>query len=111
VESYEDAIKIIMREHKVDEPTAALMVADIYPALTAADEEASRRARVDFDPIDSEALGLLYTPPAPKGRPVPIDDDRSPAGAILAQAERMEAKRTGDHYRNLSKRTSMHLAR
>lgn len=105
-ESYEDAIRIIMREHKVDEPTAALIVADVYPALAAFD--ASTQPDIAFDPVDAEAVGLVYHKPLPSGRAVPVDDDRSPAGAIFAQAERLAAKRTGDRYRKMSRATSMH---
>lgn len=105
-ESYEDAIKIIMREHRVDEPTAALMVADVYPALAAFD--ATSQPDIAFDPVDADSVGLVYHKPSPAGRPVPVDDDRSPAGAIFAQAERLEAKRNGDRYRSMGRRTSMH---
>lgn len=107
-ESYEDAIRIIMREHRVDEPTAALMVADIYPALTAFD--ATSLPDIDFDPLDTESVGIVYHKPLPAGRAVPVDDDRSPAGALFAQAERLEAKRNGDRYRQMGRRTSMHEA-
>ena len=105
-ESYEDAIRIIMRQHKVDEPTAALMVADIYPALVSFDRDAE--PGLSFDDFDSVDVGVLYTPPAKPGRVVPVDDDRSPAGALFAQAERLEAKRHGDRMRSLSRRTSGH---
>lgn len=93
-----------MKHKKVDLATAELMVAELYPSLDLADSVPD----VAFDPIDADSIGLVYHPPVPEGRPVPIDEDRSPAGSLFAQAERLAAKREGDRYRQMSKGTSMH---
>lgn len=105
-ESFDEAVRILMRQHKVDEPTAALMVADVYPALVAFDRDAE--PGLAFDDVDAVDYGMTYTPPAKPGRVVPVDDERSPQGALVAQAERLAAKRSGDRYRQLSRGTSMH---
>jgi hypothetical protein len=106
MESYESAIQSIMRERRVDEQTAGLIVAEVYPALVAFDRDAE--PDLAFDDFDSVDVGVVYTPPAKPGRVVPVDEDRSPAGSLLAQAERLAAKRNGDRYRKMSKGTSMH---
>ena len=105
-ESFDEAVRILMRQHKVDEPTAALLVADVYPSLVAFDRDAE--PDLAFDDFDSVDVGVVYTPPAKPGRVVPVDEDRSPAGSLLAQAERLAAKRNGDRYRKMSQGTSMH---
>lgn len=104
-ESFEEAVQTIMRSRKVDERTAELIVADIYPALHAWD--AGSRDDLAFDSVDDIEVPL-YTPPVRRGRVVPIDDPRSPQGAIFAQAERLEAKRNGDRYRAMSRRAGGH---
>lgn len=104
--SYEEAIAAIVKGHSVSEETAALMVADIYPGL--ADESQTIQDDIAFDPIGDAPL--LYRAPLPEGQPVPVDDERSPAGALAAQAARNEAAAEGDRYRRLSRRTSLHEA-
>lgn len=104
--SYDEAVRTIMRQHKVDEPTAALMVADIYPALSAFDPESV--PAVAFDRPDEVEVGGVYHPPVEGGRVIPVDDPPSPAWAIETQRRRTEAEVAGDRYRRLSERASLH---
>jgi hypothetical protein len=104
--SYSDAVRAIMRKHKVDERTAELMVADIYPALSAFDREAE--PAIAFDHPDEVVMEGVYHPPVQAGKVVPIDDEPSPAWAIEAQKARTAAEVEGDRYRALSRRTSFH---
>lgn len=104
--SYDEAVRTLMRQHKVDEPTAALMVADVYPALSAFDPDSE--PAIAFDNPDNLGVPAVYHPPSPAGRVIPVDDEPSPAWALEAQKARTQAQLDGDHYRNMSRRTSMH---
>ncbi len=104
--SYSDAVRAIMRKHKVDERTAELMVADIYPALSAFDPDSE--PAIAFDHPDEVVMEGVYHPPAPAGKVVPVDDEPSPAWALAAQQARTEAEVDGNRYRALSRRTSFH---
>ena len=102
--SYEDAIRTIQREHRVDEPTAALMVAEIYPSLGDGEERDSAR----FDDPDELGVPFVYHAPVAEGRVVQVDADRSPAGEVAALEARIGAQQDGDHYRRLSRHIGGH---
>lgn len=107
--SYDEAVRTIMREHKVTEATAGYMVADLYPELVALDGVSEHLPDIRFDHVDpEEGAGLVHHVERPAGRPVPVDDEPSPAWAVEAQKARTAAQIEGDRYRNMSRRTSFH---
>jgi hypothetical protein len=103
--SYDDAIRTIMRQQKVDYATAALLVGEVYPRLASLDEAVPE---VAFDNPETVAVDGVYHPPVAEGRPIPVDDEPSPAWALAAQRARTEAEVEGNRYRSMSRRTSFH---
>lgn len=102
--SYSEAVESVMRRRKCSEDEAALLVAEEYRAAVDYEELASPDHLLDSE---DEAEVWLRDHGQTTGKPVQVDEDRSPAGTIFAQAERMAAKADGDYYREMSKRTSM----
>ena len=104
--SFAEAVEAVAKRRKISEDEAALIVAEEYGQV--ADYEDGLDLIIDkskFDEID-EADVWLRQHEAPSGRAIPIDEDRSAAGTIFAQAERMLAKEEGDYYRELSRRVN-----
>ncbi len=99
--SFEEAVAIVAKRRKISEDEAALIVAEEYATLTEI-EEADPEGRLLDAPDDAEVW--LRQHEVVRGRPVPIDEDRSAQGTIFAQAERMAAKAEGDWYREMSRR-------
>jgi hypothetical protein len=102
--SFQEAVEAVAKRRNISEDEAALIVAEEY-AQVAAREDAGPDDGL-LDEVDEAEVWLRQHEVA-TGRPVPIDEERSPFGMIQAQADRMEAKREGDRYRELSKRTSL----
>lgn len=102
--SFQEAVEAVAKRRKISEDEAALIVAEEYGQVAALEEAGEDDER--FDDVDEAEVWLRQHEVA-NGRPVPIDEERSAAGTIHAQAERMQAKREGDHYRDLSRRTSL----
>ena len=101
--SFQEAVEAVAKRRKISEDEAALIVAEEYGQVAALEEAEPDDER--FDEID-EADVWLRQHEAPSGRAIPIDEDRSAAGTIFAQAERMLAKEEGDYYRELSRRVN-----
>jgi len=103
--SFQEAVEAVAKRRNISEDEAALIVAEEYGRLAAVEDQAVL-SDVLLDDLDEAEVWLRQHEVA-TGRPVPIDEERSPFGMIQAQADRMEAKREGDRYRDLSKRTSL----
>lgn len=105
--SFQEAVEAVAKRRKISEDEAALIVAEEYAEVATIEDEGYDESLLLDDADATEAWLREYAPAA--GRTIKIDEDRSPAGVIQAQADRMEARRSGDRYRMLSKRTSMWL--
>lgn len=104
--SFQDAVEAVAKRRKISEDEAALIVAEEYGEVATIEE--SYDESLLLDDVDATEAWLREYAPA-VGRTIKVDEDRSPAGVIQAQADRMEARRSGDRYRELSRRTSLHL--
>lgn len=104
--SFEEATKAIAKSKRVDEDTAALLVADLYATANEAEDEHLASARLD-PVVADDSLGSYHVPRT-DGRRVQVDDGRSPEGAKVAERSRVAAKHDGDRYRELSRRAGFH---
>lgn len=104
--SFDEACEAVAKRRKITYEEAALIVAEEYGEVATFEDESDDSLLLD-DVDATEAWLREYDMSC--GKVVRVDEDRSPAGLIQAQAERMEARRTGDRYRELSRRTSLHL--
>ena len=107
--SFQEAVEAVAKRRKISEDEAALIVAEEYGQVADYEDTIEDRWGHTSSLLDEpdEADVWLRQHEAPSGRAIPIDEDRSAAGTIFAQAERMAAKADGDYYREMSKRTSM----
>lgn len=105
--SFQEAVEAVAKRRKISEDESALIVAEEYASVASIEE-----AEPDDTLLDNEDEAELWlrdhTRRAPR-RVVKVDEDRSPAGTIQAQADRMQARREGERYRELSRRASLHL--
>ncbi len=105
--SFEEAVAAVAKRRKCSEDEAALIVAEEYQAVTLLEEAEPDVSLLD-DEDDAEVWLRDYSQACPV-RIVKVDEDRSPAGMIQAQADRMQARREAERYREMSRRTSLHL--
>lgn len=104
--SFDEACEIVAKRRKISYEEAALLVAEEYAEVALLEDESDDSLLLD-DVDATEAWLREYDQSC--GKIVRVDEDRSPAGVIQAQADRMQARREGDRYRELSRRTSLHL--
>ena len=104
--SFDEAVEAVAKRRKISYEEAALIVAEEYGEVATIEEGDDDGLLLD-DVDATEAWLREYDISC--GKVVRVDEDRSPAGTIQAQADRMEARRNGDRYRELSRRTSLHL--